>query len=311
MTKLVIFRGLPASGKTTAARLWVAADIANRARVNRDDLRQMLHYGYDPDAERYVRVARDRLVKALLDQGVSVACDDTNLSQKVARSLARIGRHAGATVHVRDLSDVDVELCVLRDADRPDGVRVGEQVIRDMYSRYLAGGRKLAPIDTPSLWNEGRGDDPDEDGWYTAKAGTPKAVMVDLDGTLCLHDGRSPYDETLVHTDLPNPAVVQAVVALAACGYEIVFCSGRSEACREATANWILEHVGRFDRANGDLFMRPEGDRRRDSIVKRELFDQHIRDRYDVAFVLDDRQQVVDAWREIGLTVFQVAPGDF
>jgi len=57
--------------------------------------------------------------------------------------------------------------------------------------------------------------------------------------------------------------------------------------------------------------MRQAGDKRRDSIVKLELFDRHVRDYYDIAFVLDDRQQVVDAWRVIGLTVFQVAPGDF
>ena len=45
--------------------------------------------------------------------------------------------------------------------------------------------------------------------------------------------------------------------------------------------------------------------------MKLELFDRHVRDSYDVRYVLDDRQQVVDAWRSIGLTVFQVAEGNF
>ena len=31
----------------------------------------------------------------------------------------------------------------------------------------------------------------------------------------------------------------------------------------------------------------------------------------DVYLVVDDRQKVVDMWRNLGLTVFQVAPGDF
>jgi tRNA uridine 5-carbamoylmethylation protein Kti12 len=104
--QLVIYRGLPASGKTTLARAWVAADPANRARVNRDDLRAMLHDGVHlgHDTEKRVRVARDRMISGLLDQGVSVACDDTNLRQSVARDLAKLARFSGATVRVVDLT---------------------------------------------------------------------------------------------------------------------------------------------------------------------------------------------------------------
>ena len=59
------------------------------------------------------------------------------------------------------------------------------------------------------------------------------------------------------------------------------------------------------------LFMRAEGDSRRDSIVKQEIFDTDVRDRWRVVGVFDDRQQVVRMWRGLGLTVFQVAEGDF
>lgn len=57
--------------------------------------------------------------------------------------------------------------------------------------------------------------------------------------------------------------------------------------------------------------MRPAGDHRRDAIVKRELFDLHIRHQYRVTHVLDDRTQVVQMWRALGLTCLQVADGDF
>lgn len=57
--------------------------------------------------------------------------------------------------------------------------------------------------------------------------------------------------------------------------------------------------------------MRPEGDKRKDSIVKAELFDKHIKDNYAVDFVLDDRNQVVKMWRDMGLKCLQVAPGEF
>jgi hypothetical protein len=84
--------------------------------------------------------------------------------------------------------------------------------------------------------------------------------------------------------------------------------SGRTDACREATEEWLRVHVGVPWEA---LHMRPAGDMRKDSVVKRELFDRHVRDHYDVRRVYDDRSQVVEAWRSIGLTCLQVADGDF
>jgi hypothetical protein len=55
-----------------------------------------------------------------------------------------------------------------------------------------------------------------------------------------------------------------------------------------------------------ELWMRAEGDRRPDDIVKAELFDAHVRDRYDVRFV-----RVVALWRRMNLKCWQVAYGEF
>ena len=57
--------------------------------------------------------------------------------------------------------------------------------------------------------------------------------------------------------------------------------------------------------------MRPEGDTRKDAILKREIYEREIRNRYNVAYVLDDRDQTVRVWRDLGLTCLQVADGDF
>jgi hypothetical protein len=143
---------------------------------------------------------------------------------------------------------------------------------------------------------------------YVAPVGAPQAVMVDVDGTVALMCDRSPYDESRVGDDLPNAAVIAAIRAMSAAGHAILFCSGRTEGCREATETWLGAYVGV---PYAGLFMRKVGDQRKDSIVKAELFDRHIRNEWDVVCVFDDRRQVVDAWRSMGLTVFQVAPGDF
>ena len=57
--------------------------------------------------------------------------------------------------------------------------------------------------------------------------------------------------------------------------------------------------------------MRAVGDSRPDPVIKLELFNEHVHDRYDVRVVRDDRNSVVDLWRSMGLTCLQVAPGDF
>jgi hypothetical protein len=91
-------------------------------------------------------------------------------------------------------------------------------------------------------------------------------------------------------------------------GYRIIFLSGRTAGCHRATTDWLY---GYFGDNWEELYMRPVGDNRKDSVVKMELFDKYVRNRYDVRYVLDDRNQVVEMWRSLGLTVLQVADGNF
>ena len=138
----------------------------------------------------------------------------------------------------------------------------------------------------------------------------PAAVIVDVDGTLATRvTDRSPYDWQRVGEDAPVAAVITVVKALHAAGNAIVVVSGRDDECYRQTASWLTHHLGV---PFAELFLRPAGDNRRDDIVKKQLYKRHIKGRYDVQFVLDDRDQVVKMWREqLGLVCFQVAPGAF
>lgn len=294
-----LFRGLPGSGKTTLARAWVAEDPTTRARVNRDDLRAMLHGRYVPDAERrQVAAMRDSLIDGLLRQGVSVACDDTNLPQRVARELCALATRAGAHVWVTDLTDVPLALCIARDYDRGE-LAVGEDVIRGMHERYLAG--RSAPLPDPRVTQL-----PEPVDVYVPDTSLPPAWLVDIDGTLAHMDGRGPFDWHRVGEDSCNEAVREVVWALTV-RHRIVLLSGRDECCRDETATWLIRHGIDWDA----LLMRPAGDTRKDAVVKLELFREHVAPRYNVRGVLDDRDQVVALWRSLGLMCAQVAEGNF
>lgn len=138
-------------------------------------------------------------------------------------------------------------------------------------------------------------------------AGLPAVYLVDIDGTVALFNGRNPYYESRVSSDLLNEPVAEVLKSLLATGEKLIFITGRTDASASDTAQWLARH----GLENLAIHHRAGGDGRQDAVVKRELFEQHIRGQFRVKAVFDDRQQVVDMWRELGLTVFQVAPGNF
>lgn len=298
MTRLIATRGLPASGKTTFARTLQPSVV----RVNRDDLRRMLHGErlFTQWAEAQVTVVQRAQVEALLRARADVCVDDTNLRARTLRDWADLAARHGAEFEVHDFTDVPLDECLRRDAARPAAEQVGADAIRRLHDRYLAG--RTLPLPVPQA-RTGR-----PAAVHEPSAEPPEIVLVDIDGTVALAVSRSPYDMTRVGEDRPNPAVIAAVRAMHAAGYGVVFCSGRDASARAATEAWLARHV-RVPYLG--LHLRAVGDSRKDWMVKREIYDREIRDRYRVVGVFDDRVQVVRMWRELGLTVFQVAEGDF
>lgn len=140
-----------------------------------------------------------------------------------------------------------------------------------------------------------------------------RAVIFDVDGTLAVRNETDPevrrfFDWDRVGEDLPNLAVIELAHVIAESKrYRMIVMSGRDEVCRWQTEMWLAAQGVVFD----ELHMRACKDNRPDTVVKRELYEAHIAGRYEVAFVVDDRASVVRMWRDLGLTVFQCAEGDF
>ena len=282
MKTLYMTIGLPASGKTTWAKQTMFEHPGAYKRVNKDDIRSMVDNGrWSRDAEKLVLKIRDSVIAMALADGKHVIVDDTNLAPKHKARLRELALIHGAAFEEVDFTGISVDECVERDRKRPN--YVGERVIRDMWNQFLA---PVAPkvLVNPSL---------------------PWCVIVDIDGTVALMNGRGPFDWHSVHTDTPNGPVCHLVRGIQD---KVVFVSGRDAVCRTATEQWLFDR----DLIGGcDLFMRPEGDMRDDRLVKEEIYRQEIEGKYNVRYVLDDRDKVVRLWRSLGLTCFQVAEGNF
>lgn len=303
MTTLHITRGLPASGKTNWAKIWVLEDVEHRTRVSRDDYREMLYGRPAPlpnELEVAITKAQTATVRALLMAGRDVVVDATHLRLRHARDWADLAVELGVDFEVHDFP-IDVDVAVMRDHRRGlyGGRSVGEDVIRDMAKRFH---NPFVPV-LPSERAAAVGPKP-----YTGTPGAPKAWIVDIDGTLAHMQGRSPYsvgDDLL--EDTVDETVLELVRLLNLSGHIIILMSGRDDAARDVTRRWLADHGVPWN----VLLMRPEGNRDKDFDVKARLFDQHVRDRYDVVGALDDRDQVVKMWRGMGLKTLQVAEGAF
>jgi hypothetical protein len=270
----------------------------------------MLHGGHSGfKGEARVTKLQQTMALEYLKAGNDVITDDTNLNAKFCKEWLKTAAKAGAEVEWHDeFLDVPLAELIERDRRRFLDAQVGDAVIESFYSRYMQGGRPKRP--------ELNADEPATTRQYHGTPGKSPTVLVDLDGTIALngpdreHPNRGWFDWTRVDEDLPNEPVIDLVLALDAEGYTLLFVSGRTDEgpCRHLTTEWLRKHLGLMD---PKLIMRETDCGRKDSIVKLELFDKYIRDNYDVRFCIDDRDQVVKAYRSIGLTVLQVADGNF
>lgn len=293
MKTVLILRGLPASGKSTFAKQLLDEHPGQYKRLNKDELRAMLDNNHHTTAnEKFVEKVRDMMLVEALHAGKHVVIDDTNLSdrplERITQVVQRYSKDTGEEVKI-EIKDIDtsLEVCLARDAKREK--QVGKKVIMRMYKQHML--------------RDERGPH------YQVQDKTfPPAIICDLDGTLAILNGRSPFDTEACEFDLLNEPIVELVKTYQQLGNALILMSGREEKARPATEKWLARHGISYKA----LYMRNTGDQRKDAVVKKELFNLHVHGKYYVRFVLDDRDQVVDLWRlELGLPCLQVNYGDF
>ena len=283
MKKVILTKGLPGSGKTYWTKEQMRQYPGRYKRINKDDLRAMIDDGkWSKHNEQFILKVRDSLILQALEEGCHVIVDDTNLHPKHEEAIRLLVKGL-AEVEIQDFTDMPLETCLERDRQRPN--YAGEKTIRSMYKQFLQP-KPVPPAYNPAL---------------------PHAIICDLDGTLALMNGRNPYNAENCEQDAINEPIEDILYRYEETSHALLLVSGRSEIHRSQTERWLQKHRIKYQA----LFMRPEGDTRKDAIVKQELYAQHIQGRYNVLFILDDRNQMVEMWRGLGLTCLQVADGDY
>lgn len=291
MAKLTMLKGLPASGKSTRARELVAT--GNYIRVNRDELRAMLHDNkWSGKNEGMTVNAEKAIARIALSRGVSVVVDDCNLNpsnQELWESIAE--QIPGATFGVESI-DTEVGDCLVRDAAREKPV--GPFVIINMALQY---------------------------GLFPRPA--KEFIICDIDGTIADPTHRRQYSHgpekdwekffSLMHLDTPIEKTVEMLENYTQNGNPIVFVSARPEKYRDVTLKWMSENLP--DTVTGlTLIMRKDADTRDDTIVKQEIYDTYFaphegKSGYPIESVIDDRPKVIKMWRANGLHVIDVGDG--
>jgi predicted kinase len=286
--KAIVCVGISASGKTTWAR-----NHLEHVLISRDDYRRkILSEKLDrelldgelwflwkwKDEDRVTAMVQADIAKCA-ENGKNIIIADTNLVEKYRTLMVSRLEELGYEVIIKPFP-ISFEDAMIRDARRADGV--GVSVLMKQWKQWNK--TMMRPTYSPSQF-------------------APKAVMVDVDGTLATMGDRGPFDWNKVGDDLVRQEIADMVRGYKAMGYFIVVMSGRDSVCRKETVSWLNDNNIPFS----ELFMREENDNRPDQIIKEELFWHKVANHYNVKLVIDDRPKVVRMWHDLGLSVAAVA----
>lgn len=291
--KVILTVGISNCGKSTWAREYIAKNPMF-TEVNRDDLRiaffcdgkrsEYVNYKFSKERENMITECAVVNAEFAVKNGQGVIISDTNLNSKT-RAFWKDWAVKKGIPYEEVVFDVPLHVCVARNRKRD--ITLPERVLFQQYKSY----RKFAGLPT-----------------YLGTVGKDRAIVVDVDGTLADMTGvRKPFEWNKVLLDKPRANVIETVRLFSKAGYKVIIMSGRDGCCIADTEEWLQKHGIPYDA----IYMRDEGNSEPDAIIKERLFWDCVAPNYDVKFVLDDRDQMVNQWRAMGLECWQVAEGDF
>ena len=129
-----------------------------------------------------------------------------------------------------------------------------------------------------------------------------KAILVDIDGTLSVLNGRNPFKYNEAGSDTLNKPIADLVNLYKNAGYSVILLTGREDYSRRVTEDWLLRHGIDYE----VLFMRPSGDYCKSTTLKRRIYEENIAPHYEVELVLEDFDKNIIMFNELGLPTLKV-----
>ena len=288
--KLTITVGIPASGKSNWAK--EQSKINGTVVIERDTIRAIHHspnfdlnlYKITKAKERDVTSRQHQFVTEQLLGGNDVIVSDTNLRAGTRTQWEKTASILGAEFFVK-VFPTPLATCIKRNLKRnhsvPESVLIRmETKMRRYLGKYVQGDKDESDLQ--------------------------ECVIFDIDGTLADMKGvRHPFEWEKVGLDNPITSVVNYYKMLASTTNTPIFIfSGRDGVCREQTLEWLYQQG--INIHPDDVVLREAGDTRPDTVVKEEMFDMKIKNRYYVSHVVDDRKAVCQMYESMGIKVFNV-----
>lgn len=311
--KMLVLKGLPASGKSTEAKRLV--DSGQYVRVNRDTIREMFlcprddgQKAFDPKIEKLVTIVANESAKAVMRSGKKhIVLDECNLNPKYLKAWETLAKSYAYSFEVRGMG-VDIDECIRRDGGRSPNV--GKRVILNMAIRNgmlpdyevlpktvirPPEGKKIiicdvdGTISDPSHRLHWVREDEKTDRCENGKRGSGKA-----------RKNWKQFFEDMCDDDL-RLTTLSILNKYALEGHLIVMVTARPQEYLPDTVEWLNKHNVPYD----FMIMRKDGDYRRDDIIKQEILDKWF-NKDDIEVVIDDRPQVLRMWKKNGLNVIDV-----
>lgn len=307
MGKLIILAGTSLTGKTTWAKQYLLEN--KRAYyVSRDTERESCFGQYRMGTGKEESIITNIInskISELLKLG-DVLIDNTHLKDSFIQEI--YNRFPNTDISVKYFNPPKKEELIKRNQKRFN--EIGKLIPESVINSQLKQWESLSK-DFPTLIFKGSKTDPRLSNKRKWMEGLPSCIICDLDGTLSLMNGRSPFDGKECINDELNDSVhfILDSINRNKMPINVILFSGRNSdnGGKEATEKWLKEKGVEYD----GLYMRAEGDMRSDIKVKSDMFSEYIDGKYNVLFCVDDRDCIVHLWREMGIDCFQVYYGNF
>ena len=227
--KILVLQGVPASGKSTFARS-LALKNKSYVIVSRDAIREARGEYWIPEHEDYISDIEEFEIRSAIKHSLNPIIDATNLNPKTITKWKNLAKELNVNIEFK-MFEIDFATALERDNKRERSV--GKKVLERFFRDYF-------PNQLKAYYTDDRLKEP----FYSYNDEKEDCIIVDLDGTVCLHNGRSPYDLTRVSEDIPNYPLVRFLQELI-CNKHIIFLSGRegTDQCRQDTINWLTENI--------------------------------------------------------------------